>query len=458
MTAAFWSYAVGQFVNGMIADRIGGKRSMLLGAAGTVILNILFGAASLWGVLGLFIAIRLVDGYMQSMGAPGMVKINAAWFSRPERGGFAGIFGFMIQMGQIGIHRYIGPVLLTGSIAFIMFGQSFDLSFEPLHWRYLFWVPSMITAAIAVIMALVVKQSPEEAGFSAVGTTSSGRVLYEYTGDDHSIAPSDAKPTSTSQSHDKERVPWDELLRTVLSHPGVWFCAVAYFCTGFVRYGVLNWYLRFLEDYGVSPDYDLYKGAALGVALVAIIGSLGAGFISDLIFKGRRATVAAFLYLLETAVILVAAYFVSQMNGHIDSGEVVVQKVEVHDDAKPEETHEEVVVVDRAGNRLAIMPGIALATLFIVLIALTCNSTHSIIGTAAAMDIGGRKMSGFASGVIDSFQYIGGGLTGFFVGWLIDDYGYTVWMLSMAPAGVIGGICMLVYRLYERRTAPATST
>jgi len=69
------------------------------------------------------------------------------------------------------------------------------------------------------------------------------------------------------------------------------------------------------------------------------------------------------------------------------------------------------------------------------------------------MDIGGRKMAGFASGVIDSFQYIGGGLTGFFVGGLIDDYGYVTWLLCMAPAGILGSICMIIYRVLEKRVS-----
>ena len=51
--------------------------------------------------------------------------------------------------------------------------------------------------------------------------------------------------------------------------------------------------------------------------------------------------------------------------------------------------------------------GIFIGCLFLVLVALTANSTHAIVGAAAPMDIGGRKMAGFASGVIDSFQYYG---------------------------------------------------
>ena len=445
ITAAFWAYAIGQFVNGFFCDRIGGKRSMLIGAIGTVTLNMLFGAASFWGILGTFIAIRLLDGYMQSMGAPGMIKINTAWFSRPERGGFAGIFGFMIQMGQVGIQRYLGPALLTG--AFLSF------TFQPMHWRYLFWVPSCITAFVAIIMALVVKRTPEEAGFEVVSRDENGKIYYEYP---DSSQP-DLQRAPVEPEEDVTPLPMLTALKTILSHRGVWFCAVAYFCTGFVRYGVLNWFLRFFEDYGIGPDHGLYLSAALWIAMAAVIGSLCAGFASDLFFKGRRAPVAAFLYLIETVIILTAAYLISNVDQSIDNGDVVLTSRTIQSDAAGNATRTVVDVFDRQGNALGMVPGMGLVVLFIVLVSFTCNSTHSIIGTAAAMDIGGRKMAGFSSGVIDSFQYIGGGLTGFFVGGLIDDYGYVIWMLSMAPVGIVGCVCMLIYRGQERKAVPSAA-
>lgn len=437
ITASFWAYAVGQCVNGFFADRIGGKRSMLLGAAGTVVLNAVFGAASFWGMLGVFIAVRLLDGYMQSMGAPGMVKLNAAWFSRPERGGFAGIFGFMIQMGQMGIQRFIGPLILTGVLTF----GYFDFTMmEPQHWRWLFWIPSIITAGFAVLMALFVRSTPEAAGFREVRRDESGKSYYE-----HESEGAFAMDPETADEHEPAPLPAWHTLKTILSHPGVWFCAVAYFCTGFVRYGVLNWYLRFLEDFGIGPNNAIYKGAALAVTLAAILGSLGAGFLSDIVFKGRRAPVAAGLYLVETIIILASAVFIYDMNARVHRGEVTLNEVTAGDSGR-----KTVEVLDAQGQRLDHMPGIHWAVAFMVLVALTCNSTHSIIGTAAAMDIGGRRMSGFSSGVIDSFQYFGGGLTGFFVGGLIDQYGYTIWMLSMAPAGLLGAVCMLIYRRREK--------
>jgi OPA family glycerol-3-phosphate transporter-like MFS transporter len=85
------------------------------------------------------------------------------------------------------------------------------------------------------------------------------------------------------------------------------------------------------------------------------------------------------------------------------------------------------------------------AILFLVLISFTANSTHSILGSAAPMDIGGRRMAGFALGLIDSFQYFGGSLAGYFLGNLLDrslgNYFY-----FMAPFGVIGGVLMLFIR------------
>src|SRR6266568_7593733 len=50
------AYACGQIINGLLTDRIGGKRAMLVGAAGTITMNLLFGAASFAGLLGLFVA------------------------------------------------------------------------------------------------------------------------------------------------------------------------------------------------------------------------------------------------------------------------------------------------------------------------------------------------------------------------------------------------------------------
>jgi OPA family glycerol-3-phosphate transporter-like MFS transporter len=369
ITTALFAYACGQIINGLLTDRMGGKRAMLIGAAGTIVMNILFGAASFAGMLGLFIAIRGVDGYLQAFGAPGMVKINTAWFAHRERGRFSGIFGFMINLGRLGIFT-LGPALLAG---FSVLGL---IHIPPLHWRWLFWTPSLICAVVAVGMALAVKETPEEVGFPGV------------------IA-DESSPASTGVTAE-----FSQVMRAILTNPAVWITACAYACTGAVRQAVDQWFPRYMQDlYQVDLQSARFQFLAFLIPFVASAGSLIAGYVSDTLFRGRRAPVAAVLYFLETTIILCAAQF-------------------------------------HSANA---------AILFLVLISFTANSTHSILGTAAPMDIGGRRMAGFALGLIDSFQYFGGSLAGYLLGNLLDrnlgNYFY-----FMAPFGVVGGLLMLTIR------------
>jgi len=69
----------------------------------------------------------------------------------------------------------------------------------------------------------------------------------------------------------------------------------------------------------------------------------------------------------------------------------------------------------------------SIGCLFFILISFSVNATHSIVGAAAPMDIGGRRMAGFASGVIDSFQYFGAAIALPVTGKLLDKYGWGAW-------------------------------
>jgi sugar phosphate permease len=427
------AYAFGQIINGLITDRIGGKKAMLIGAAGTIAMNVLFGAASVWGLLGLFIAIRSVDGYVQSFGAPGMTKIKTAWFVKTERGGFAGIFGFMINLGRLGIFTF-GPALLAGFTLFGMFRVS------PLHWKWLFWGPSIVIAVVAIAMSLGVKETPEENGYLPVEdyvgrTPNDGWLLrsvliaivliagvvyvgWQYHQNRISAmdlgvivaifivaifivlhlwawlhppplevlaspnvpanipAPTVVEPLgapapagyvsaiTNPQAYLQRETRADifTTLTTILRNPAIWIVAAAYACTGAVRQPIDQWFPRYMtEVYNTDMRSSQFQFLAFLIPLVASAGSLLSGYVSDKMFAGARAPVAATLFILETMIVCGASF-------------------------------------SHTANQ---------AVAFFVMISFTVNSTHSILGTAAAMDIGGRKMTGFASGLIDSFQYFG---------------------------------------------------
>jgi sugar phosphate permease len=73
------------------------------------------------------------------------------------------------------------------------------------------------------------------------------------------------------------------------------------------------------------------------------------------------------------------------------------------------------------------------------------------------MDIGGKKMAGFAAGVIDSFQYYGAAFSLLITGRVLDatkaEHGWLFWYVIMAGFGVLGGISMLLVMLKQKRMA-----
>jgi OPA family glycerol-3-phosphate transporter-like MFS transporter len=97
-----------------------------------------------------------------------------------------------------------------------------------------------------------------------------------------------------------------------------------------------------------------------------------------------------------------------------------------------------------------------LACLCLILVSFSVNATHSIVGAAAPMDIGGRRMAGFASGVIDSFQYFGAAIALPVTGRLLDQFGWGAWYPTMVVFGIIGvGAMLLVMRKQKLLARPA---
>jgi OPA family glycerol-3-phosphate transporter-like MFS transporter len=388
LSASSLAYGVGQLVNGLICDRIGGRASMVIGALGTILINFAFGFASFAGTFSTFALIWLLNGYMQSFGAPGMIKINAAWFNRSERGTFSGIFGFMIQLGQVAINN-LAPIILAG---FTIGG--FVIAHD--DWRWLFRIPPLITAVMVILIALVPRETPEAAGY-----------------------PGCIKDDSDSNAGDTAnvRVSIKECFITIFRHPLVWFYAAAYACTGAVRNSSDQFSVLYLTKC-LGLDLSMRPAAATWtlniVPLIAVAGSLISGIVSDKVFRGHRSPVAMGLYFLLGLVAALAS------------------------------------VVMWSGLIGPSASGVFLGCLCLILISLSVNATHSIVGAAAPMDIGGRRMAGFASGVIDSFQYFGTALALPITGKLLDKIGWGSWYPTMAVFGVIGGCAMLLVMRKQR--------
>ncbi len=412
---AIWSltYGTGQLVNGLLSDKIGGKRSMQIGAFGTILVNLALGMVPLMLIGGALAAtarvfgiqeidpafaaisvVWLINGWFQSFGAPGMVKINAAWFRRQERGTFAGIFGFMIQFGQVASSK-LSPAILNGvSLGALIIAEG--------QWRWLFIIPPMITLVVAIFMSFAAKPSPDDAGYPGIIE--------------------DELDNSAGVT-----VSLRDSFRTIFTHPLVWFYAVAYACTGAVRStsDQLS-ILYFQEQLGMDMKSNIPGVVVWTLALMplaAVLGSFLSGWVSDKFFKGHRSPVAMVLYLLEAIVIgLSATLLLRGLVGPTPAG-----------------------IITGCGILIAI--------------SFTANSTHSIVGAAAPMDIGGKKMAGFAAGVIDSFQYYGGAISLIITGRVLDatkdQHGWLYWYVIMAGFGLLGGLSMFLVMRKQKRMAQA---
>lgn len=359
LSAGFWTYALSVIVNGPLADRVGGRRAILLGAAGTALLNLAVGLLFLNGwqtkvLLGMSL-LYAVSSYFQSFGALSVVKVNAAWFHVKERGVFGGIFGIMISSGYwlaMGIGGWI--------LAY-------------LDWWWVFLIPALAIGLMFVVDLWLVRDGPEEVGFPVLRT------------DDASHG-------------DEGKVDLAYLARKVFTNPVIVTIAVAEFCTGWVRQGLLGWFTSFLkEEHGIAAGSTWHGVASVGITVGGILGGLICGYLSDRVFQSRRAPVAFIFYL-------------AQIGSLIALGAV------------------------RQGELAAVLVGFSCVWIF---------GVHGMLSGTASMDFGGKRAAATAAGMLDGCQYLASGFTGFAMGRLLDEAGWGAWTWSIVPFSLIGALLML---------------
>ncbi len=361
-TAGFWTYALAVIINGPLADRIGGKKSILIGTVGACILNLIIGLLFLNGwqtkiIVGMSL-LYAVNQYFQSFGALSVTKANASWFHVKERGVFGGIFGIMISCGYF-LALTVGGFILSR-----------------MEWYYVFLIPSVLLAIMAIVDLILVKNKPSEAGFKDFNT-----------GD------------ATSDDADKDvPVNWSYLAKRVFSNPVILTIIAAEFCTGFVRQGLLLWFVPFLKEvHHVDHGTTLFTVATAGITVGGILGGLICGYLSDWAFQSRRPPVAFIFYIGQIVSLLLLGWVSSPL----------------------------------------------LAALLIPFTCMWIFGVHGMLSATAAMDFGGTKAVATVTGICDGIQYFASGLTGVVLGGMLDKYGWSIWTYMIIPFSIIGGILML---------------
>ena len=266
-------YAIGQFVNGQLTDRFGGRVMASLGVLGSVAMNlavflmvrlkspevvnprsVLFFIAIFWGA----------NGFFQSMGWPSMVRIIAHWFPVDNRGKVTGILGASYQFG--GAASWFLAFFLTGYYVRNWGGD----------WTAVFWIPAVLFSVVGIFFFLLIRNTPEDVGLPEVGIESNG----------------DVNKDVRSQGQIIQNV-----LRT-LKNPYLWVVAGAFFMLDLNRYGFVNWLPAFMAERGADESWFKEVMKLCIHPLAGSAGAVMAGWATDRFFGGRRAPVIALLLII----------------------------------------------------------------------------------------------------------------------------------------------------------------
>ncbi len=253
-------YGLAFLLNGPLTDRWGGRRTILIAAAGSSVMNVLMGllflalkdgALSSERFLSLLTVAFCVNMYFQSFGAVSIVKVNAPWFHVRERGVLGGMFGILISLG-IFFPYELSPKILAG----------FSLS-------AVFLIPAGLLFTAFVVALFVIRDSPGTAGHRDFET---GDADY-----------AEEKPTLTA------------IAKRMFSSRVIWFIVAIEFCSGFLRQAVMKWGRSYAKGVG-DLDHFVFSNWGLITCMAGILGGVFAGFISDHVFGSRRGPVASVLY------------------------------------------------------------------------------------------------------------------------------------------------------------------
>lgn len=275
-SALLFTYAIGKFVNGFLADHSNIRRFMATGLLISTAANIVVGLLGLISAKGMVISQGIfyvifailwgINGWTQSMGAPPCVVSLSRWYPLSRRGTFYGFWSLSHNLGE-----FFSFLLVGGLVS--LFG----------------WQFGFIGAAIAgiigfIIIVLLLHDSPEAEGLPSVAVMA-------------------GEETSEQAKHHSVGVSQKEVLR----NPYVWVLAFASAFMYVSRYAVNGWGVLFLQE---TKGFTLVTATQIISvnALLGIIGTVFSGWLSDVAFKGNRYIPAVAAGVLEVLSLILFAF------------------------------------------------------------------------------------------------------------------------------------------------------
>ncbi len=348
-SALLFAYAIGKLVNGFIADHCNIKRFMATGLLVSTLANLTMGFIGLFGsnnefigeaaipsavVFVIFAIMWGINGWSQSMGAAPAIIALSRWFPLSRRGTFYGFFSASHNIGEWLSFIFVGSLVAAAG------------------WQWGFFGSALAGAIGVVVILFMMHDTPESKGLPSIEVLTGEKV--EVKRKDESVA---------------------DIQKQVLRTPAVWILALASAFMYISRYSLNSWGILFLqEEKGFSLETATFIISIN--ALLGIVGTVLAGWMSDVLFKGDR-KMPAFV----SGILLSISYIIFIYGGNEYWVNVAAM----------------------------VLFGIAIGVLI------------AFLGGLMAVDIVPRKASGAALGVVGIASYIAAGIQDVVSGWLIDS-------------------------------------
>jgi OPA family glycerol-3-phosphate transporter-like MFS transporter len=352
------AYGISKFLMGSVSDRSNPKYFLPVGlllSCAIIFASGIFKA--IYASLALVVVLQVLNGWVQGMGWPPCGKTMVHWFSTNERGLVVSVWNVAHNVGG-------GLVASFALFGVALFGD----------WGAKFYFNAAIAAVVAVIVFVVMRDTPQSVGLPPV---ESFRNDY---------------PPAYSADNERTFTYREIFVEHVLGNRYLWAIAVANAFVYFVRYGVVNWIPTYLQ----TAKGFTFSQSSVGWALyeyAAIPGTIACGWMSDRVFKGRRAP-ATILFMSLTLVAVVVYW----LNG---SGPLWI---------------------DYAA---------------LIAIGFLIYGPIMIIGLHA-LDLVPKKAAGTAAGFTGFFGYVfGSAIAGSGVGWIADRWGWNGVFVAMVACCVL---------------------
>ncbi|MEG2199063.1 MAG: MFS transporter [Anaerovorax sp.] len=242
-SSVFFTYAIGSFINGRIADRYNPRVLVAVGVVASMLCNLLVIFLEHWqGIL----VVWLANGYFQSMVWISGMCLIARWWSSKDRGLACGIANFFSGLSHVA--AYVIPMAIT-------------LIFPYISWRKAFVIPVGIMAIFLILFWLLSAESPQSIGEAAYIETNSlvaGREEY-----------------LKREVHETHGNSW----KYFFTRPKfIWWCVIA-LLSSLCRYGLLKWIPIYYKlsgqaEYILNPMFSnliLPIGMAFGTLIITWI-------------------------------------------------------------------------------------------------------------------------------------------------------------------------------------------